>query len=86
MPTMRIVPTLDEFKHGAARFGRRVERAAIDQLTFKRGEEALAKGIIVTVTDGAHRWTDADVSAAFSEGERCVLAPLALIVGLKTIV
>ena len=89
MPTMRIVPTqfvrywvpaLDELKHGAARFGRRVERAAVDQLTLKRGKETLAHCVIVAVTDGTHGWAYAGVTTVFSECERCVLAALVRVV------
>ena len=84
MPTMRIVPTLDEIKHFPARFGWRMEGVAIDQLTLKRGEETLAQRVVEAITDGTHRWTHTDpvrsvlgtiIATALPEGERCVLAP-----------
>ena len=80
MPTMRIVPALDELKHGATRFGRRVERAAVDQLTLKRGKETLTECIVVAVTDGTHGWAHAGVATVLSECERCVLASLVRVV------
>ena len=62
VPTMRIVPALDELKHRAASFDRRVECAAVKQLTFQRGEETLAQRVVasssrrdwVAITDGTH--------------------------------
>ncbi len=42
MAAMRIVPTLDEFEDGHARFYLGFEAAAVEQFTFERGEETLA--------------------------------------------
>ena len=55
MPTMRIVPTLDELEDGTLRLGTRAECAPLQQLTFEGGEKALRHGIIETVSDAAHR-------------------------------
>ena len=77
MPTMRIVPALDELTHRPTGFGRRAEGAAVDQLALERGEETLAQRIVATssrrdwvaVTDGTHGWAHSRVAAALSEGE-----------------
>jgi hypothetical protein len=60
--TLRIVPTLDpagtpgrcELEHCPTSLFLGAEAATIQQLAFQGGEEALAQGIIVTVTDGSH--------------------------------
>ena len=80
MPTMRIVPALDELKHRAASFDRRVECAAVEQLTFQRGEETLAQRVVVAITDGTHGRAHAGVATALPEGERGVLTPLIRVV------
>src|SRR5713101_8323565 len=60
MAAVRIVPTLDEFEDGHARFYLGFEAAAVEQFAFERGKEALAHRVI----------------EAIAEGERSVLATL----------
>src|SRR4030095_6935988 len=43
----RVVPSFDEIEHGETRLARRVQRDAIEQFTFERGEEAFAEGIVI---------------------------------------
>lgn len=45
-----------------------------EQLAFQRGEEALGHGLVVAVTDRAHRTADADRLTALAEEQRGVLA------------
>src|SRR5216684_3786959 len=73
MAAMRIVPTLDEFEDGHARFCLGFEAAAVEQFTFERGEETLAHRVIEAIADRAHRGSHAGLAAALAEGERSVL-------------
>jgi hypothetical protein len=73
---MGIVPTFDEFKHCLAGLWWIVEGAAIEQFAFQSGKEALAEGIVETIADRAHRWTDTGVSTALAERQGSVLAAL----------
>ena len=60
-----------------ASFGLGLEATAgEEEFAFKRGEEALAHGVVVGVPDRAHRWLHAGFSAAPAELERRVLAAL----------
>jgi len=52
---MRVVPALDELEERQAGFGLAVERAAVEQLAFERGEKALAHGVAEAITDRTHR-------------------------------
>jgi hypothetical protein len=54
MTPARVVEALDEFEHGGPRLGLRLEPALVEKLAFQRGEEALAHGIVVGVSDRAH--------------------------------
>src|SRR5712671_5799425 len=76
MAAMRIVPTLDEFEDGHARFYLGFEAAAVEQFTFERGEETLAHRVIEAIADRAHRRPQAGLLATFAEGQRGVLAVL----------
>ena len=59
-----------------ARLGLCLEPAASEQLALKRGEEALAHGIVVCVADRTHRGAHAPVTAAVAELDRAVLRTL----------
>ena len=50
--------------------------AAIEQLAFESGEEALAHGVVIGVADRAHRGTHARIAAALAERDRGVLRTL----------
>ena len=76
VPTVRVVPALDEVEDRDAGLGLRAEAVAIEQLAFERGEEALAHRVVVSVADRAHRRPDAGLAAALAEGDRRVLAAL----------
>src|SRR6266852_3884184 len=76
MAAMRIVPTLDEFEDGHARFYLGFEAAAVEQFAFERGKEALAHRVIEAIADGAHRRSHAGLAAALAEGDGSVLATL----------
>src|SRR5712692_2203245 len=73
MAAVRIVPTLDEFEDGHARFYLGFEAAAVEQFTFERGEETLAHRVIETIADRAHRGPHAGLAATLAEGDRSVL-------------
>lgn len=49
MPRMRVVPILDELKHGYACLGLSLERATVQQLTLEPREETLGHGIVKAV-------------------------------------
>ena len=73
---MRIVPAFDELKNSQACLRWGVEGVAVEQLTFQSGEEALAEGIVVAISDGAHRRPDPGGPTTLTEGQGCVLAAL----------
>ena len=73
MPTVRVVPPLDEFEHRPTGLVLRAEVMAIQQLALQCREEALAQGIVVAVSDRSHRRPDTGFLAALAEGDRRVL-------------
>lgn len=73
---MRVVPTLDKFKHGKLRLGVCAERMAINELAFERREEALTHRVVEAVADGAHGRAHAGLFAAHSKRDRGVLSGL----------
>src|ERR1700730_3125099 len=73
MAAMGVVPSLDEFEDGQARFYLGSEAAAVEQFTFERGKETLAHRVIEAIADRAHRGPHAGLAAALAEGERSVL-------------
>ena len=54
MPAMRIIPPFNVGEDGQLCFLMRPEGSTIDQLTFKRGEEALAQRVVIAVASRAH--------------------------------
>ena len=76
MPTMRIVPTLDELEDGTLRLGKWAECAPVQQLTFQHGEKTLRHGIVDAVSDAADRRPYTGLLTAPAEGHRRVLASL----------
>src|SRR5260221_10820558 len=74
--TLGVVEAFDEVERRPFGFGPVDEASAIEQLTFKGGEEALAHGVVVAVTHRTHRRTDAGVAAMATEFRRGVLTPL----------
>ena len=73
MTATRIVEPLDEGEHRASRFSLCREATAREKLAFKRGEEALAHGVVVGISNRTDRRTHTRVSAAVTERGRCVL-------------
>src|ERR1043165_6868118 len=71
-----IIEAFDEGERRVARLGLCLEPAASEQLALKRGEEALAHGIVVCVADRTHRGAHARVTAAVAELDRAVLRTL----------
>src|SRR5271169_4657622 len=67
MATARVVEALDELEHRGPRLGLRLEAAPVEKLAFQRGEEALAHGIVVGVSDRAHRGAHTSLAAAATE-------------------
>src|ERR1700729_2695272 len=80
MATGGIVPPLDVAEDRHPGLGLRCEPAACQQLAFQCGEEALAHGVVVGVTDRSHGWTHAGFPAAAAERQRCILAALVAVV------
>src|SRR3984893_7944632 len=74
--TSGIVPPLDVAEDRHPGLGLRCEPAACQQLAFQCGEEALAHGVVVGVTDRPHGWEHAGFPAAPAERQRCILATL----------
>jgi len=72
VPTLRIAPTLDVFKHSPASLFTRVETMSIYQLAFQGGEEALAECVIVAISHRSHGGPHARFPAALAEGDRRV--------------
>src|SRR3569623_52894 len=68
-----IIEAFDEGERRVARLGLCLEPAASEQLALKRGEEALAHGIVVCVAARTHRGAHARVTAAVAELDRAVL-------------
>src|SRR6059058_6574339 len=71
-----VVPALDEAEAGHFCLSQGHEAAAIQQLAFKRGEEALTHRVVVGVTHRAHGRPHPRLPAALSERERRVLGAL----------
>src|SRR5262245_65375180 len=71
-----IVEALDELEHRHPRLGLGLEPTPVEKLALQRGEEALAYGIVVGVSDRAHRGTHAGFAAALAKGDRGVLRAL----------
>ena len=71
-----VVPAFDEAEAGHTRFCLGCEPAAIQQLAFERGKEALAHGVVIDVADRAHRGPHAGFLAALTERQGRVLASL----------
>src|ERR1700725_4950 len=68
--TSGIVPPLDVAEDRHPGLGLRCEPAACQQLAFQCGEEALAHGVVVGVTDRPHGWEHAGFPAAPAERQR----------------
>jgi len=51
MTTTRIVEALDEIEERNPRLGLRLEPTPVEELAFERGEEALAHGVVIGVSD-----------------------------------
>ena len=73
MAAMRIVEAFDEVEDRHARLDLGLEVAAVEQLAFQRGEEALAHGVVETVSHRAHRRPHSGLAATLAEGERSIL-------------
>src|SRR6516225_2095301 len=71
-----IVPPLDVAEDRHPGLGLRCEAAAYQQLAFQCGEEALAHGVVVGVTDRSHGWAHTGFPAAAAERQRCILGAL----------
>lgn len=54
MPAMRIIPPFNVGEDGQLCFLMGTEAATIDQLTFKRGEEAFAQRVVIAVASRSH--------------------------------
>ena len=75
MTAMGVVPTLDEFEDGDARFYLGFEAAAVEQFTFERSEETLAHRVIEAIADRAHRGSHAGLAAALPKASAVYWLP-----------
>jgi hypothetical protein len=73
MTPVRIVPALDEVEEGPAGLGRGPKALSVEQFAFQGREEALAQGIVVGVTDRAHRRPDPEGQTDLPVGDGGVL-------------
>lgn len=73
MPTLGIVPALDEVKDRHPRFGMTAETVPVEKLAFQGGEETLAQDVVIAVADRSHRRSHAEFLTAISECDRRVL-------------
>jgi len=73
---MRIVEAFDVLEHCGFRFGLGLEVMSIQQLTFQAREEALGHRIVEAIANRSHRGTNAELLAAFAEGDRGVLTAM----------
>ena len=64
---MQVVPALDPRKDRCPDLGLRLEPTPIEQLLLEGSEEALGHGVVVVITDRAHRRHDAHLLAALAE-------------------
>ena len=62
-----VVPALDGTEQGLLRLGVVLEPRLLKQFAFERGEEAFGHGVIVAITDAAHRRRNARAPALFAE-------------------
>ena len=72
----RVVEALDEVEDCEFGFGGCTESRAVEKLALERRKEALAHGIVVAVTNGAHRRTNAVFATPPTKLDRRVLAAL----------
>ena len=73
---MGVVPAFDEIEDRPPGLVVRTQRRPVEELALERGEEALGHRVVVAVTDGPHRGSDAAVTAALAESNRGVLRAL----------
>ena len=71
-----VVEALDEVEDGHLRLGLGLEAVPVEELTLEGREEALAQGVVVGVTDRAHRGSHTDFLASEPERDRRVLSAL----------
>src|SRR6516165_7099704 len=76
MATPTVVEAFDELEDPPARLSLALEPAPIEQLALERSEEALAHGIVVGVSDRAHRGAHTGLTAALAELDGGVLRAL----------
>ena len=64
---MQVVPALDPLEDRCPGLGLRLEPTPIEQFLLEESEEAFGHGIVVVITDQAHRRHDAHLLAALAE-------------------
>ena len=64
VPTAGIVPGFDEVENSHPGLGLIFESFPLDEFGLERGEEALAHGVVIGITDRSHRGSDAGLLAA----------------------
>ena len=71
---MRVVPTLDPFKHSHLGFRLSFKPTTVQKFALERGKEALGHRVVVGVAHRAHRGHYAGLAASLAKGVARVLA------------
>lgn len=80
MPSVWIVPPLDEIEHLHPGLGSIAEALPLEELAFQCGKERFAHGVIVGVSYRSHRRPDSRLLAADAEGNGGILRALIRVV------
>jgi hypothetical protein len=76
VPTVEVVPALEELEHRPAGLLLVFEASAIEQLALQGGKEALAQSVVEAVAHRAHRGANPRLTATLAEGQGGVLCTL----------
>jgi hypothetical protein len=72
VPTLRVVPALDELEHDRHGLTLTAKLVLHQQFALDRGEERLAHRVVVAVADRADRWPHALGTTTSTELDRCI--------------
>lgn len=80
MRALLFVPAFDDLEDRHPDFGLGLEPKSIHQLAFERGEVALGHGVVLCVTDRAHRRLNVPLTAVQAQRDiRVLRAPVAIV-------
>src|SRR5687767_3119547 len=72
MTSVWVVPALDKREDCHASFSMALKSTPIEQLTFQRGEKALAHRIVIAISNRPHRDSDLPLMTPIAKGHRGV--------------